>query len=174
MKSEYESYVTIDGQSVRLSLNNAPICGLRPGFYYCQTVASLLMWDALSDERTCLSFTIAAGPRQSFSVPSHVGLATKFYCLRFETSLFVAPYDLQGHGGGIRPRHRLSCLRSSLYSLGSDSTENTVSIIIAEQYLDCRFLIRCRGNLFIASLPSNERLLWLPYSIFQASCHNTM
>jgi hypothetical protein len=29
-----------------------------------------------------------------------------FYCLRFETSLFVASYDSQGHGGGIRPRHR--------------------------------------------------------------------
>jgi hypothetical protein len=27
-----------------------------------------------------------------------------FYCLRFETSLFVASYDWQGHGGGIRPR----------------------------------------------------------------------
>jgi hypothetical protein len=26
------------------------------------------------------------------------------YCLRFETSLFVAFYDSQGHGGGIRPR----------------------------------------------------------------------
>jgi hypothetical protein len=27
-----------------------------------------------------------------------------FYCLRFETSIFVASYDSQGHGGGIRPR----------------------------------------------------------------------
>jgi hypothetical protein len=27
-----------------------------------------------------------------------------FYCLRFETSLFVASYDSQGHGGGIQPR----------------------------------------------------------------------
>jgi hypothetical protein len=24
-----------------------------------------------------------------------------FYCLRFKTSLFVASYDLQGHGEGI-------------------------------------------------------------------------
>jgi hypothetical protein len=29
---------------------------------------------------------------------------TIFYSLRFETSLFVASYDSQGHGGGIRPR----------------------------------------------------------------------
>jgi hypothetical protein len=32
--------------------------------YYCQIVAGLLMWDALSDERTGLSFSIVAGPRQ--------------------------------------------------------------------------------------------------------------
>jgi hypothetical protein len=29
---------------------------------------------------------------------------TKFYCLRFETSLLVASYYSQGYGGGIRPR----------------------------------------------------------------------
>jgi hypothetical protein len=38
-----------------------------------------------------------------FLGPSPLGLATVFYCLRFETSLFVASYDSQGHGGGIRP-----------------------------------------------------------------------
>jgi hypothetical protein len=43
-------------------------------------------------------------PAQSLFGPSPLGLATIFYCLRFETSLFVASYDSQGHGGGIRPR----------------------------------------------------------------------
>jgi hypothetical protein len=43
-------------------------------------------------------------PAQSFSGPSPLGLATVFYCLRFETSIFVTSYDSQGHGGGIRPR----------------------------------------------------------------------
>jgi hypothetical protein len=38
-----------------------------------------------------------------FFGPSPLGLATVFYCLRFETSLVVASYDSQGHGGGIRP-----------------------------------------------------------------------
>jgi hypothetical protein len=38
--------------------------GLRPDFYYCQTVACLLIWGALFDERTGLPFTVAAGPRQ--------------------------------------------------------------------------------------------------------------
>jgi hypothetical protein len=51
-----QSYVTTDGQSASLSCNKAPIWGLRPDLYYCLTVACLLMWDALSDERTGLSF----------------------------------------------------------------------------------------------------------------------
>jgi hypothetical protein len=59
-----ESFITTDGQSASLSWNKASIWGLRQDFYYCQTVAGLLMWDALSDERMGLSFTIAAGPRQ--------------------------------------------------------------------------------------------------------------
>jgi hypothetical protein len=59
-----ESYVTTDGQPASLSWNKAPNWGLRPDLYYCLTVAGLLIWSALSDERTGLSFTIAAGPRQ--------------------------------------------------------------------------------------------------------------
>jgi hypothetical protein len=43
-------------------------------------------------------------PAQSISGPSPLGLATVFYCLRSETSLFVASNDSQGHGGGIQPR----------------------------------------------------------------------
>jgi hypothetical protein len=61
---ESESYVTIDGEPASLSWNKAPFWGLRTDIYYCLTVAGLFIWDALSDERTGLSFTIAAGPRQ--------------------------------------------------------------------------------------------------------------
>jgi hypothetical protein len=61
---ESESYITIDSQSASLSWNKAPIWGLRPDFYYYQTVADLLMWATLSDERKGLTFIIAAGPRQ--------------------------------------------------------------------------------------------------------------
>jgi hypothetical protein len=70
---------------------------------------------ALSDERTGLSFTFAAGPlpRSHFWGPSSVVLETKFYCLKFETSLSVASYDSQGYGGGIRPRlHTVSKSKS--------------------------------------------------------------
>jgi hypothetical protein len=81
-----------DGQPASPSWNKAPIWGLRPDLYYSLTVAGLLIWGALSDERTCLSFIIA------------VELVAIFYCLRFETFLFVAYYDSQSHDGGIRSR----------------------------------------------------------------------
>jgi hypothetical protein len=55
-------------------------------------------------------------PTQSFSGPSLLGLATVFYCLRFETSLFVASYDSQGHGGSIRPRLHTGLLRLQVKS----------------------------------------------------------
>jgi hypothetical protein len=57
-------YITTDGQSASLSWNKAPVWGLRPDFYYCLTVAALMMWGDLSDERTGLSFTMAVGPRR--------------------------------------------------------------------------------------------------------------
>jgi hypothetical protein len=60
----HASYVTTDGQSASLSWCQGPIWGLEPDFCYCQIVADLFMWGALSEERTGLPFTIAAGPRQ--------------------------------------------------------------------------------------------------------------
>jgi hypothetical protein len=67
-----------------------------------------------------------SSPTQTFSGPSPLGLATIFYCLRFETSLFVASYDSQDHDGGIRSRfHTGFIARFSLYSLGPDLIENT-------------------------------------------------
>jgi hypothetical protein len=90
------------------------------------------MWGALSEERIGLSFTITAVPRQRGHprVSSPVGLMTIFYCLIRDSpnlegqvpvfisprnrvaqlypqamgSLFVASYDSQGYGGGIRTR----------------------------------------------------------------------
>jgi hypothetical protein len=84
-------------------------------------------------------------------------------------SPFVTSYDSQGYGGGIRPHLHTE---SSLYSLRANPTEDTVSVVIVQQYLDCCLFSRCRGNLFTESLPNNERLLWLGYSGFQASYHN--
>jgi hypothetical protein len=62
-----------------VSWNKAPIWGLRPDFYYRLTVASLLMWGALSNERTGLSFTTAAGPRQHSHPQVRVPWASRQY-----------------------------------------------------------------------------------------------
>jgi hypothetical protein len=92
LKSRLETYVTTDGQSAILSWNKAAIWGLRPDFYYRQTVAGLLMWGAFSDEDGAVVYN-CCWPYQR----SHSGLATIFYCLRFVTSPFVASYDAMLH-----------------------------------------------------------------------------
>jgi hypothetical protein len=67
-------------------------------------------------------------PAQPLLGPSPLVLVTIFYCLRFETSHFVASYDSQGHGGGIRPRLHTGFSRCHSdccwYRLGTDRTEN--------------------------------------------------
>jgi hypothetical protein len=51
-----------------------------------------------------------------------MGLATIFYSLKFETSLFVASYDSQGHGEGIRPH--LHTGDSTLNSQSQSQSQN--------------------------------------------------
>jgi hypothetical protein len=59
---------------------------------------------SLTRERVCrLQLILALASADIFGSDSH-GTRDHNYCLRFETSLFVASYDLQGYGGGIRPR----------------------------------------------------------------------
>jgi hypothetical protein len=67
---------------------------------------------------------------------------TIFYCLRFETSLFVASYDSQGHGGGIRTRLHTGIVIAAapryMYSFGTDHVENvspnSSSIVASRSY----------------------------------------
>jgi hypothetical protein len=96
-QSQSQSYITTDSQSASLFWNKAPIWGLRPDLYYCQTVAGLFIWEALSDERTGLSFTFVAGPRQR----SHFRVRVPWDSWPY----FILSYDSQGYGGSIR--HRL-------------------------------------------------------------------
>jgi hypothetical protein len=70
----------------------------------CQLLVCWFRAPSLTRGRVCRLTCYWLSPVQSFSGPSPVGLVALFYCLRFETSLFVASYDSQGHGGGIRPR----------------------------------------------------------------------
>jgi hypothetical protein len=61
-----QSYVTTDGQSASLSWNKTPVWGLLPDFYYCQTVAGLLMWALTLTRVRVLSVAIAPGlPQRS-------------------------------------------------------------------------------------------------------------
>jgi hypothetical protein len=59
---------------LRTTVSRAVCLGIKHPSGCCQTFAGLLLWGALSDERTGLSFTIAAGPHQRsrsrFRVPS--------------------------------------------------------------------------------------------------------
>jgi hypothetical protein len=110
-ESESESYVTTDGQSASLSWYKALIRGLRPDFASVRNteyVWHLRSWfrgaPSLTRWRVCLLYVPLTLASAVFLGLSPFGLATVFYCLRFETSLFVASYDSQGHGGGIWPR----------------------------------------------------------------------
>jgi hypothetical protein len=111
---------------------NHPFRCIRLDFYYRKTDAGLLMWGALSDERTGLSFTNCCWPSlaQSYSGSTPTGLATVFYCLGFETSLFVVSYNPQDYGGGIRPRLHTGKLPTFLLfhdvPISADCIENTV------------------------------------------------
>jgi hypothetical protein len=61
------------------------------------------MWVALSDERAGLSQLLLVLANAVILSSESLGLVTIFYCLRFDTYLFVASYDSQGYGGDIRP-----------------------------------------------------------------------
>jgi hypothetical protein len=104
--SQSQSYITTDGQSASLSWNKAPIWGLRPDFCYCQTVAGLFMWGALSltRGRVCrLQLLLALASAVILGSESR-GARDHILLPQIRDFLFVASYDSQGYGGGIRPR----------------------------------------------------------------------
>jgi hypothetical protein len=80
-----QSDIATDGQSVSKSRCRASVRGSWPGIYYCLTVTVLLLWGALSDDRTGLSFVYAADTCQRslsrvrvpwYSVPGGLSVLT--------------------------------------------------------------------------------------------------
>jgi hypothetical protein len=87
-------------------------------FCYRQTVAGLLMWGALCDERTTLSFTVAVGLRQC----SH----SRVRVLRDSGSYFIVS-DLSLPQPGEPCPCITQCKIDSLCNLGTDRMANTSS-----------------------------------------------
>jgi hypothetical protein len=106
--------VTADGQVASLSWNKAAIWGLRPGIYYCQTVAGLLMWGALSDERTGLSFARVTVSSNK-SVVSMYNL--HFTCYQMHVRVYrthTGPLSVQAQYSRSGPIFSSPCYNSSL------------------------------------------------------------
>jgi hypothetical protein len=135
-------YVRTDGQLASMSLGQAPFWGARSGFYYCQTVAGLLMWGALSHERTGLVLASAVILGSEFRRSHyHILLSQTRDCsnLQAQVPVFTSPRNRGGtgppfrgsggRGGIIHSRlyagNSVTSGSSSLYSPGTDTIENT-------------------------------------------------
>jgi hypothetical protein len=78
-------------------------------------------------------------------------LETILYYLRFETSLFVASYDSQGHGGGIRPRLHTGVFYDELTAYFSLTRHGPHRKRRLQQF------IVVAGTCLTETLPSNDR-----------------
>jgi hypothetical protein len=108
--TDSQSHIATDGRSVSQSVSQSVSkshLGLMTRYLLLFDSCGLIFSAApsLTRGRVCILYMLLAlASLESFSGPSPLGLVTIFYCLRFETYLFVASYDSQGHGGGIRTR----------------------------------------------------------------------
>jgi hypothetical protein len=147
------SYVTTHGQSASLSWNKAPIWGLRPDFYYRPTVAGLLMWGALSDERTGVSLQLLLALASAVILGSEsLGTRDRILLSQIWDFPFRRLLRLAGHGGGIRPRTRVCSWLSKFTLLSSSSwiSERTPRIVQLPCCHAKRFS-RCYENTCLAS-----------------------
>jgi hypothetical protein len=127
-KSQSQSCIATDGLSISTFWCRAPSGAHDQIFIIVWQLRSCFCGaPSLTRGRVCICICCWSSPAQSFSSPSPMDLATIFYCLSFETSLFVASYDSQGHGGGIRPPppHGLAESGLALYSRGTDHVQKT-------------------------------------------------
>jgi hypothetical protein len=158
LRSQSQSHIATDGQSISKPWCRAHL-GLMSRYVLLLTVTVLVFWGVLSHDRTGLSFVYASGPRQrSLSCARIPSDETIFTASDLRLPFSSPPTTLRVMVEVLEPAStRVSanfydC--SSLYSLGTGSTENTVSNISPiVELCDC-----CCGEIFIASLPRNGRI----------------
>jgi hypothetical protein len=175
--------------SASLSWNIIAIWGLWPDFYYCQTVAGLLIWDALSEEGAGLSFKIAACPRASAVILGSESQGTRDHILFSQIrDPFSSPTTTRRVTVEVfdpdSTREENYCDPRELSELTSMRTECKSSCLtvpllfyfsvfnrwcgnlLTEPLPSNKFsvAIRCRGNVFTELLVSNRLPLWLHYS----------
>jgi hypothetical protein len=146
-QSQSQSHIATDGQSVsQSSLGVEPHLGLMTRYLLLFDSYGLVFVGRPPWRKDGSVFCICCWPipAQCFSGPSPLGLATIFYYLRFETSLFVVSHDSQGHGGGIRPRlhTRMSKVKPCPLLITSRHEPQR------KQLFYCCVWIRCSGNVF--------------------------
>jgi hypothetical protein len=116
VSSQSQSHIAADGRLVSKSWCRAP-SGAHGQIFITILTVTVLFFVGLPlwrEDGSVFCICCWSLPAQSFSGPNPLVLATIFYCLRSETSLFVASYDSQGHGGNIRSRLHTGFF-SSLY-----------------------------------------------------------
>jgi hypothetical protein len=96
--SQSQSHIATDAQSVSKSWYRAPSGAhdqIMTRYLFLSDSYVLVSCGAptLTRGRVCLLYMLLDLASAVFSGPSPLVLATIFYCLRFETSLFVASYD---------------------------------------------------------------------------------
>jgi hypothetical protein len=100
-----QSHIATDSQSV-----SKPWCRSLSGAHYqlfitvWQLRSCLCGAPSLSRGQVCLLYMLLALARAVFLGSESLGTRDHILPYQIETSFFVASYDSQGHGGGIRPR----------------------------------------------------------------------
>jgi hypothetical protein len=99
--------------TLRLTVSQSVSLGVEPHLGLMTRYLAITIWQlrscfcgapSLTRGRVCPLYMLLGIPNAVSLGSESLVLATIFYCLRFETSHFVASYDSQGHGEGILPR----------------------------------------------------------------------
>jgi hypothetical protein len=125
-----QSNLCYDRWSFRQSvLVSCLIWGPRPDFCYCQTVADLFMWGALYDEKTGLSFTIAAGLTSTVKISTTSAICTILHVSILHSQLLNESSSLWTPAVySFKCNARLYCMYNIYKAWHSRSSPNSCSL----------------------------------------------